>query len=155
MVRLPRTGSASASLRERTPAKEEMIKAGLVAVNKRETTLHQLVADLGLKPLSADEEPSPKMPARSLASPNRFPAGISAANRDRFDGRLRRFEVLRPPDAPPVVTDPEAPALRPQRHVPTQLRPSIAQWWSQFQGCCRAPMPRPQIADLGLLFASK
>lgn len=56
MARLPRTGSASASLCERTPAKEEMIKAGLVADNKCETTLDQLVADLGLKPLSADEE---------------------------------------------------------------------------------------------------
>jgi hypothetical protein len=41
-----------------------------------------------------DRSLSPKMPARSLASPNHFPAEFSVANRDGFECRRRLVRVL-------------------------------------------------------------
>jgi hypothetical protein len=56
MAKWPRTGSGIASLRERTPEFEAMVKSGLVDDCEAETTLVQVIAGLGLVPLSADDE---------------------------------------------------------------------------------------------------
>jgi len=45
--------------------------------------------------IARNKRSSPKMPGRSLASPNLFPAGIRNAYRDRFDCRQRRVRVWR------------------------------------------------------------
>jgi len=56
MARWPRGGSGIASLYERTPIIEEMIKAGLVEGTEFETTLPKVIADLHLAPLSPDDD---------------------------------------------------------------------------------------------------
>ena len=52
MARLPRTGSAVASLWERTPAIDELVKRGLIDPREFVTTLVDALAGLGLAPLS-------------------------------------------------------------------------------------------------------
>jgi hypothetical protein len=56
MARLPRTGKSVSSLYERTPAFEEMVKAGSVDPHECETTLADVMTGLGLAPLSSREE---------------------------------------------------------------------------------------------------
>jgi hypothetical protein len=56
MAKWPQTGSGIASLHERTPEFEAMVKFGLVDHRDAETTLVQVIAGLGLVPLSADDE---------------------------------------------------------------------------------------------------
>jgi hypothetical protein len=56
MARLPRTGKPVSSLYERTPAFEEMVKAGSVDPHECETTLADVITGLGLAPLSSRDE---------------------------------------------------------------------------------------------------
>lgn len=56
MARLPRAGKSMSLLYERTPAFEEMIKAGSVNPNECETTLADVMSGLGLAPLSREDE---------------------------------------------------------------------------------------------------
>jgi hypothetical protein len=56
MARLPRTGSSLGTLCERTPDFEQMVAAGLVDAREATTTLAEVIADLGLHPLSDEDE---------------------------------------------------------------------------------------------------
>src|SRR5580704_19508802 len=56
MARLPRAGKSVSSLYERTPAFEEMVKAGSVDPHECETTLADVITGLGLAPLSSRDE---------------------------------------------------------------------------------------------------
>jgi hypothetical protein len=56
MARLPRTGSAVASLCERTPEIDELVKRGVVDPREFVTTLVDTIARLGLAPLSPGDE---------------------------------------------------------------------------------------------------
>jgi hypothetical protein len=56
MARLPRTGSSLGSLCERTPAFEQMVAAGLVDACEATTTLTEVFGELGLAPLSDEDE---------------------------------------------------------------------------------------------------
>jgi hypothetical protein len=56
MARWRRTGSATSSLRERTPVVSAMIEAGVVDSREAETTLTEIIANLGLAPLSPADE---------------------------------------------------------------------------------------------------
>jgi hypothetical protein len=56
MARLPRTGKSVSSLYERTPEFEAMVKAGLVDPRECETTFAEVIIELGLAPLSAEDE---------------------------------------------------------------------------------------------------
>jgi len=56
MARLPRTGKSVSSLYERTPAFEAMVKAGSVDPRECETTLADVMTELGLSPLSSQDE---------------------------------------------------------------------------------------------------
>ncbi len=56
MARLPRTGKSVSSLYERTPAFEAMVKAGSVDSHECETTLSDVMTELGIAPLSTEDE---------------------------------------------------------------------------------------------------
>jgi hypothetical protein len=56
MARLPRTGSSIASLCECTPAFKQLVAAGLIDAREATTTLSEVIADLGLSPLSGEDE---------------------------------------------------------------------------------------------------
>jgi hypothetical protein len=56
MARLPRTGSSIAGLCERTPAFEQLVAAGLIDAREATTTLSEIIAGLGLSPLSDEDE---------------------------------------------------------------------------------------------------
>jgi hypothetical protein len=56
MARLPRRGSSIASLCERTAAFEYLVAVGLVDRREATTTLAAVLVDLGLAPLSDEDE---------------------------------------------------------------------------------------------------
>jgi hypothetical protein len=56
MSRLPRWGASTSSLYERTPAFVQLVKAGLVDANECRTTLAEVIAELGLAPVSDEDE---------------------------------------------------------------------------------------------------
>ena len=56
MARLPRTGKWVSSLYERTLDFEAMVEAGVVDPRECETTLAEVIIELGLAPLSAEDE---------------------------------------------------------------------------------------------------
>ncbi len=56
MARLPRSGKSVSALYERTPAFEAMVKAGFVDSRECEITLADVIAELGLAPLSVEDE---------------------------------------------------------------------------------------------------
>jgi hypothetical protein len=56
MAQLPRTGKSVSSLYERTPAFEAMVKDGYVDPYECETTLADVISELGLAPLSSQDE---------------------------------------------------------------------------------------------------
>lgn len=56
MARLPQTGSAIASLRERSPVTDALVERGLADPREYVTTLAEAIAGLGLAPLSPDDE---------------------------------------------------------------------------------------------------
>jgi hypothetical protein len=56
MARLPRSGATTSALCEHTPAFEELVAEGLVDAREATTTLTEVLADMGLKPLSDEDE---------------------------------------------------------------------------------------------------
>src|SRR5579863_2141068 len=56
MARFPCAANSMSSLYERTPAFEEMVKAGTVGPRECETTLADVISGLGLAPLSREDE---------------------------------------------------------------------------------------------------
>jgi hypothetical protein len=56
MARLPQTGRAVACLYERSPEIDDLVERGLVDPRECVTTLVDVIADLGLAPLSPDDE---------------------------------------------------------------------------------------------------
>src|SRR5262249_61729397 len=56
MARLPQTGSAAASLYERSPVTDAMVERGLADAREYVTTLVDAIAGLGLAALSPDDE---------------------------------------------------------------------------------------------------